>query len=128
MRLLFLILILAEGTALAGIRIRARENYERIRVEPADGAGADLVVSGRSRGVDITPVVSKVAISRFCRTLGTLISSGVPILQSLNIVRETAGNVIIEGAVQSIHDSVKAATSAHITHTRPLTSFFPPNP
>lgn len=40
MRLLFLILILAEGTALAGIRIRARENYERIRVEPADGAGA----------------------------------------------------------------------------------------
>lgn len=53
------------------------------------------------------PVVSKVAISRFCRTLGTLISSGVPILQSLNIVRETAGNVIIEQAVQSIHDSVK---------------------
>lgn len=53
------------------------------------------------------PVVSKVAISRFCRTLGTLISSGVPILQSLNIVRETAGNVIIESAVQSIHDSVK---------------------
>jgi type IV pilus assembly protein PilC len=53
------------------------------------------------------PVISKVAISRFCRTLGTLISSGVPILQSLNIVRETAGNVIIEGAVQSIHDSVK---------------------
>ncbi|MBG87251.1 MAG: pilus assembly protein PilC [Verrucomicrobiales bacterium] len=53
------------------------------------------------------PVVSKVAISRFCRTLGTLISSGVPILQSLNIVKETAGNVIIEAAVQSIHDSVK---------------------
>jgi type IV pilus assembly protein PilC len=53
------------------------------------------------------PVVSKVAISRFCRTLGTLISSGVPILQSLNIVRETAGNVIIEAGVQSIHDSVK---------------------
>jgi type IV pilus assembly protein PilC len=53
------------------------------------------------------PVVSKVAISRFCRTLGTLISSGVPILQSLNIVKDTAGNVIIEAAVQSIHDSVK---------------------
>jgi type IV pilus assembly protein PilC len=53
------------------------------------------------------PVASKVAISRFCRTLGTLISSGVPILQSLNIVRETSGNVILETAIQSIHDSVK---------------------
>jgi len=53
------------------------------------------------------PVVSKVAISRFTRTLGTLVSSGVPILQSLNIVRETSSNVIIAEAVQSIHDSVK---------------------
>jgi type IV pilus assembly protein PilC len=35
------------------------------------------------------PVVSKVAISRFTRTLGTLVSSGVPILQALTIVRET---------------------------------------
>src|SRR5712691_11685307 len=40
----------------------------------------------------IGPVVSKVAISRFTRTLGTLISSGVPILQALTIVKETAGN------------------------------------
>lgn len=40
------------------------------------------------------PVISKVAISRFTRTLGTLISSGVPILQSLNIVRETSSNKI----------------------------------
>jgi len=41
------------------------------------------------------PVVTKVAISRFTRTLGTLISSGVPILQALTIVRETSGNVIV---------------------------------
>jgi type IV pilus assembly protein PilC len=53
------------------------------------------------------PVISKVAISRFTRTLGTLVSSGVPILQSLNIVRETSTNVIVAEAVQSIHDSVK---------------------
>ncbi len=45
------------------------------------------------------PVVEKVAIARFCRTLGTLVSSGVPILQALTIVRETAGNVIIANAV-----------------------------
>lgn len=70
------------------------------------------------------PVVSKVAISRFCRTLGTLISSGVPILQSLNIVRETAGNVIIEAAVQSIHDSVKEGET--IVAPMEACSVFPP--
>lgn len=53
------------------------------------------------------PVVTKVAIARFSRTLGTLISSGVPILQSLNIVKETSGNVIIGDAVAAIHESVK---------------------
>ena len=47
------------------------------------------------------PVVSKVAISRFTRTLGTLVSSGVPILQALTIVKETSGNVIIGNAVGS---------------------------
>ena len=53
------------------------------------------------------PVVSKVAIARFSRTLGTLVSSGVPILQSLNIVKETAGNVIVTNAVTAIQDAVK---------------------
>lgn len=53
------------------------------------------------------PVVSKVAIARFSRTLGTLVSSGVPILQSLNIVKETAGNVIVTNAVAAIQDAVK---------------------
>lgn len=49
----------------------------------------------------------RVSISRFARTLGTLITSGVPILQALNIVRETAGNEVIARSVQSVHDSVK---------------------
>lgn len=53
------------------------------------------------------PVISKVAIARFTRTLGTLVQSGVPILQALNIVRETAGNVVVAKAVQDIHESVK---------------------
>ena len=47
------------------------------------------------------------AISRFTRTLGTLVSSGVPILQALMIVRETSGNVIIANAVTAVHESVK---------------------
>ncbi|MFM2294298.1 MAG: pilus assembly protein, partial [Verrucomicrobiota bacterium] len=43
----------------------------------------------------VGPLVSKLAIANFARTLGTLVSSGVPILQALQIVRETAGNVIV---------------------------------
>src|SRR5436190_2100770 len=53
------------------------------------------------------PVISKVAISRFTRTLGTLVSSGVPILQALTIVKETSGNVIVGAAVSLVHESVK---------------------
>jgi len=49
----------------------------------------------------------KTAIARFSRTLGILMSSGVPVLQALNIVRDTAGNAVIEKAIQNIHDSVK---------------------
>jgi type IV pilus assembly protein PilC len=53
------------------------------------------------------PVFRKAAISRFSRTLGTLLSSGVPVLQALTIVKETAGNVIIGEVVTTVHDSVR---------------------
>src|SRR5438477_11064828 len=53
------------------------------------------------------PVFKKAAISRFARTLGTLVGSGVPILQALTIVKETAGNVIIGGVISSVHENVK---------------------
>ena len=49
----------------------------------------------------------KVALGRFARTLGTLLSSGVPILQALSIVKETAGNVIVGEMVGRIHGNVK---------------------
>ena len=52
-------------------------------------------------------VARKVALARFTRTLGTLLSSGVPILQTLQIVRSTSGNVIVGDMVGKIHDSVK---------------------
>ncbi len=52
-------------------------------------------------------LVRKPAIARFTRTLGTLLTSGVPVLQALNIVRETIGNEVISRAVNIIHDSVK---------------------
>ncbi|HEV3272284.1 MAG TPA: type II secretion system F family protein [Candidatus Methylacidiphilales bacterium] len=56
-------------------------------------------------------LLSKTAISRFARTLGTLISSGVPILQALNITRDTAGNVVVANAINKVHDSVKEGES-----------------
>lgn len=53
------------------------------------------------------PIISKSSISRFARTLGTLLSSGVPVLNALIIVRETAGNETVSKAVQQVHDAVK---------------------
>jgi type IV pilus assembly protein PilC len=70
------------------------------------------------------PVVSKVAISRFTRTLGTLVSSGVPILQALTIVKETSGNVIVMDAVSSVHESVKEGET--ITAPLEASNVFPP--
>ena len=52
-------------------------------------------------------VSRKVALSRFARTLGTLLGSGVPILQALTIGKETAGNVVVGGMISRIHDNVK---------------------
>jgi type IV pilus assembly protein PilC len=52
-------------------------------------------------------LLSKTSIARFTRTLGTLMTSGVPVLQALNIVRDTSGNEVIARAVTTIHDSVK---------------------
>ena len=64
------------------------------------------------------------AVSKFTRTLGTLLSSGVPILQSLTITRDTTGNRVLTKAIQNVHDSVKEGESM----TQPLSQckVFPP--
>ena len=56
-------------------------------------------------------ILNKTAVSRFCRTLGTLITSGVPILEALNIVRETCGNEVIARAIGRVHDSIREGES-----------------
>jgi type IV pilus assembly protein PilC len=56
-------------------------------------------------------LIRKGSVSRFSRTLGTLVTSGVPILQALNITRETAGNTVIARAIMEVHDSVKEGES-----------------
>jgi type IV pilus assembly protein PilC len=57
------------------------------------------------------PIQLKSAISRFTRTLGTLVTSGVPILQALNITRDTAGNVIVSDAIEKVHEAVREGES-----------------
>jgi type IV pilus assembly protein PilC len=69
-------------------------------------------------------LTSKTSISRFARTLGTLISSGVPILQALNITRDTAGNTIVANAINKIHDSVKEGES--VVGPMESSAIFPP--
>jgi type IV pilus assembly protein PilC len=62
-----------------------------------------------------TPIIGqiflKIAVARFSRTLSTLLSSGVPILQSLDITARTAGNVIIEEAIGEIRTAVEQGKS-----------------
>lgn len=55
----------------------------------------------------VGPLVRKVVISRFSRTLATLVESGVPILQSLDIIRNVVGNEVIGRVVQNVRDSVE---------------------
>ena len=52
-------------------------------------------------------IVEKSTVARTTRTLGTLVQSGVPILESLNIVRDTAGNMVFERAFTRIYDSIR---------------------
>ena len=52
-------------------------------------------------------IVRKSVLSRFARTLGTLITSGVPLLEALSIVREATGNAVVSDAIGKIHDSVR---------------------
>ncbi|MCU1624018.1 MAG: type secretion system protein [Frankiales bacterium] len=66
----------------------------------------------------------KIALTRFARNLGTMMASGVPILQSLDIVAETTGNVVLERATRAVQESVRTGESL----SRPLTEHpvFPP--
>ncbi|MEZ6318812.1 MAG: type II secretion system F family protein [Phycisphaerales bacterium] len=62
-----------------------------------------------------TPIVGKLirktAIARFSRTLGTLISAGVPILEAVTITSQTSGNYVYEKALMKVHDSIREGES-----------------
>jgi type IV pilus assembly protein PilC len=69
-------------------------------------------------------LMQKIAVARFCRTLATLISSGVPILDGLEITARTAGNAIIEDAIMAVRKGVESG----LTIAQPLkeSRVFPP--
>ncbi len=69
------------------------------------------------------PVLRKVAVARFTRTLGTLLSSGVPILDALEIVAATAGNVIIEEAI--LYTRLKISEGKNMVQPLTETNVFP---
>src|SRR5436309_827610 len=72
----------------------------------------------------IGPVLRKIAVARFCRTLATLVSSGVPILDALEITARTSGNSVVEDAIMQTRKSVEEGR----TIAEPLkdTDVFPP--
>ena len=57
------------------------------------------------------PLFRKVAVARFTRNFGTMIHAGVPILQALDIVGETSGNMVVENAAKAVRDSVRNGQS-----------------
>jgi type IV pilus assembly protein PilC len=70
------------------------------------------------------PLIRKVAVARFTRTLGTMISSGVPILDALEVVAKTAGNSVVEKAIRYTKEKISEGK----TIVQPLaeTKVFPP--
>ncbi|MDP4014756.1 MAG: type II secretion system F family protein [Candidatus Nanopelagicales bacterium] len=94
----FLILLII----VAMILWRRFKNHPKVR-DKVDPLKLKLPVFGK--------MFQKIALSRFTRNLGTLISAGVPILQSLDIVADTSGNVVIARAVRDVEDSVRSGES-----------------
>jgi type IV pilus assembly protein PilC len=56
-------------------------------------------------------IIEKSSVARFCRTLGTLVTAGVPILEAINITKETAGNEVYSRALSKVHDSIREGDS-----------------
>ncbi len=69
-------------------------------------------------------LITKSSIARFSRTLGTLVTSGVPILQAISITRETSGNSVIAEAIGRVHDAVKEGDS--MVNPLEASGLFPP--
>jgi type IV pilus assembly protein PilC len=70
------------------------------------------------------PVLRKIAVARFCRTLGTLLSAGVPVLESLDITARTSGNAVLERAILEVRKAVEEGKN--LADPLKATNQFPP--
>jgi type IV pilus assembly protein PilC len=78
--------------------------YKLIRASQAGRYATDWV---KFRIPIFGSITQKTAIARFTRTFGTLLTSGVPILEALNITRDTVGNSVLSNALTKVHDSIR---------------------
>jgi type IV pilus assembly protein PilC len=90
----------------------------------ATSGGQHVVDAAALKAPILGDILRKNAVARFCRTLSTLISSGVPILDGLEITARTSGNIIVEDAIMSTRKSIERGE----TIAAPLkeTKVFPP--
>ncbi|OFV94028.1 MAG: pilus assembly protein PilC [Acidobacteria bacterium RIFCSPLOWO2_02_FULL_64_15] len=95
-----------------------------IRRYYATDAGRHVIDGGLLKLPILGLILRKNAVAKFCRTLSTLVSSGVPILDGLEITAKTSGNVVVEDAVRSTRKSIERGE----TIAAPLkeTKVFPP--
>ena len=91
------VVILASPVALVGL----------VKVVGRSAGGRWVLDSVKVRLPIIGQIVSRTAIARFTRTLGTLLAAGVPILDAMKITRETVGNVVYESALQKVQDAIR---------------------
>jgi general secretion pathway protein F len=92
---------------LAGIVAAAIWGWNFVKTEEGR-----LVVDGwRLRLKGLGPIVRNLAIARFCRILGTLLRNGVPILQSLRIAKDAAGNRVLSAAIATAAENISAGKS-----------------
>jgi type IV pilus assembly protein PilC len=103
----WIVFVLAGMVGMGALYIQLRRRFPKFR-RTTDALVLKAPVFG--------PLLRKVAVARFSRTLGTMIASGVPILDGLDIVSRTAGNMVIEEALMD----VKAAISEGKTIAEPL--------
>jgi type IV pilus assembly protein PilC len=100
---------------LAGIGIRSFYRTDK---------GRHMIDSMMLRFPIIGDVLRKIAVARFTRTLATLLSSGVPILEGLDITAKTAGNAILEDVVRQLRRSIEEGKT--IAEPMRQSKFFPP--
>lgn len=82
--------------------------FKLLRMSEAGRYGVDLVLI---KIPVLGQILAKSSVARFTRTLGTLLAAGVPILEAINITKETSGNEVYARALKNVHDEIREGES-----------------